>query len=290
MVGCKKENVRENEVQNTPNEFGVSTDGKMLIFKTVDDYEKTIDGANANKHEILFQTIEGLQFKNYFSKSETKSNEENAMDNFLGKLLNPDGVIQIEDHIYKVDLPNEKVYVIEIKNKETDYNDLVAGNSSNKNVSVYSTDDDVLHAVKEGVVEKCGGIGSFDKSTSKISPPPCHDLIPFDCRIRFFKGGIIFNLYAEANAYYASIGFYNMYLELNPVYYVKRPCGSSNTTGPYNVVNYQSSIGASLYQKFQSYQGSRNLNQCQFRARVKVTGNDCSGNPYTVYSPWVQNY
>lgn len=284
---CKKEKLQQQtEIQNVKNEFGVSTDGRMLIFSTVADYEKAIVSENVSKFELLFSTIEGLKFKNYFSQSEVKSGVVEKMDDFLGKLLNPEGAIQIEDHIYKVDLDKEKVFVIKSTLKDSDYNDLITGNTSNKNVMEFSTDDDVIHAIKEGSLEKCGGIGSFDKYTDNVLLPSV-DAQYFRGRIRFFKGGIIFNLYGEALASY-NPGFDKLYIELSPVYYIKRPCGSSNTTGPYNVANYQSHSDfnyAGPYHKYQSYQGSRNLNHCQFRMRVKAVG---AINGIVRYTSWVQ--
>lgn len=55
-------------------------------------------------------------FENYFSSKNNefvaKSGESNEMDDFLGQLLNKDGAIVIGEHLFKIDLTNEKVYTV----------------------------------------------------------------------------------------------------------------------------------------------------------------------------------
>lgn len=274
MVGCKKENVRQNEVKNTPNEFGISTDGKMLIFKTLEDYENAVGGESDNRKDDLLQTINAFKFKNYFTTLTAKSDNENEMDDFFGQLLNSDGAIQIEDHIYKIDLPNEKVFVIEAKNKETDYKDLVIENSYNKKISVYSIDDDVLYAVKDGFTEKCGGIGGGEYVTSVVD-------FGKDVRcqgsVKHFRAGIYFRTTARFVPLLSGVLYTELEIKGPQAWAKKRPCGSGS------VITSSSGIKKSGYtqQLWEFYSGARNLNGYYLFARVK-----CTFNGVTQYSTW----
>ena len=285
MVGCKKENVQQNENRSTSNEFGVSTDGKMLIFNTLEDYEKAVDGENENKREFLFQTIKKLKFENYFSKASSNSiSSEDEMDDFLGQLLNPDGAIQIENHIYKIDLANEKVYVVDVHNKETDYEDLVIGNTSNKKISEYSTDDDVLYAVKNGIIEKCGGIGSFDNSSNVVSLDNSGQ-IKFDSNCKYFQGGIYFRVtgrveYTEA---FSGTAFIALEIQSPEAWMKRKPCGSGTITTHHAGERVS---GYHYRHLFEAYSKTRAINGIYMfvRARAEITP---PGQPKIIkYTTW----
>lgn len=307
MVGCKKENVRQNEVQNVSNEFGVSTDGKMLIFETLEDYEKAVViREDESKKGDLLQIVKSFKFKNYFSNVQQKSeNPEHEMDDFIGQLLSPEGTIQIENHIYKIDLPNEKVYVIEAANKEKHYNDLITGNISNKEVKEYSTGDDVLYAVKDGETEKCGGIGGGiyrcyantyqGQIVKTFSDGVVWRLNPF---ARFFRMGIYFRLSSQFEVWrYPSSSHttggqvvsnisgsgvtIEMFVRSPAGWWQRRPCNS----GTIGILNPGFHYSQNIYGNYTKvvYDGIRNLNGYYFfvQGRAKYTdGSVTIASPY----------
>jgi len=81
-----------------------------------------------------------------FSSQEEEVIETNE---FLSSLLNEDGLIIIGDHYFKVNLSSEKVYVLNTQ-FENEVDDLKEENTSNKNVMIFSTDDDVIDLLGEG--------------------------------------------------------------------------------------------------------------------------------------------
>lgn len=72
----------------------------------------------------------------------------------LPKILNTDKIVKISPHLFKVDLINEQVLVLDEAN-EGDYPDLTASNLANPNIIVFSTEDDVLSLLDQG---STGGI------------------------------------------------------------------------------------------------------------------------------------
>src|SRR5690554_7283133 len=158
LIGCKKESLPISEIKNSE----ITSDGKLLIFKSVEGFEKTVNEQNVESLEQLLSKISSQNYKNYFSVDhpELKNGESNQeMDDFFGQLLNEDGAIQIGSHLFKIDLGTDQVFVIKSENKESDYDDLINGNTNNNNVAVYSVDQDVLYLVNGEPEEKCGGIG-----------------------------------------------------------------------------------------------------------------------------------
>jgi hypothetical protein len=163
VVGCKKEN-KLPLVESNQSE--ISANGKMLIFESVESYEKSVEYTTAEKRERLLSDISKLNFKNYFSVDHLNSKSGNdsiqEMDDFLGQILNDAGIVQIGNYIYKVNLQSEKVFVLPVSNS-AEYEDLVNENKSNKNIRQFTTGDDVIYLAESGEPgEKCGGIGNFD--------------------------------------------------------------------------------------------------------------------------------
>lgn len=264
---------------------GLTTDGKILKFATLEDYEKAVDHEQEDLQTNMLAAIKSVKFKNYATLEQvnqptTDKSKGQEMDEFLAQLLNVDGAVQIQDHIYKVDLAKEKVFVIKAEDRATHYQDLIHGNTSNKAVMEYSTDDDVLYAVRDGINEKCGdtGIGSDNKSTSLC----CVDNLcnnSFQGEAKFNKYGIYFSLTFKCKKL-AGDGLF-MQIDLSKIYY-KQKCGY--TTGPYVVNGYG---GHSSSFEYQSYSGSKNLNQVWFTGRVRGQ-KTINGQTLYVTSSWAE--
>ena len=70
--------------------------------------------------------------------------EDTLYPEFLQKILNDDYIVQIDNWLIKVDAAKEQVLALEI-NKSNEYVDLAKSNLNNKNIQVYSTNDDVIN-------------------------------------------------------------------------------------------------------------------------------------------------
>jgi hypothetical protein len=166
VISCKKNEILKNDsIQpiessnnlKSLNLNSVTTDGSILIFNTVEDYEELLtpledaqrpEDQAVYRDSVFLSFIEGLsysKFKTSTTYSTLVSNKE--VENYpelILALLNSDGAIQIGDHIYRLDFINKNVYVIDLINKTSSYQDLVLGNTTNSHVRKYNWDDEVI--------------------------------------------------------------------------------------------------------------------------------------------------
>ena len=210
MVGCKKMNPAtvaeglQNETKYVSVETirGLEKTGSILRFETIEDYVDFVEDSIQIKWQRIDDFTAAQGFENYFVQNPIVDEEDSlAMDDMFGKLLNADAVVIIGDYAVKVDLPNEAVFVAPYNNLAGHYADLIAGNTGNKNVKKFSTDDDVIDYLLTGVdFEKCGGSASFDQWSNNIFPFDNNSQW-FKWRIRYFKSGIYFAVRAKVYHY-----------------------------------------------------------------------------------------
>ena len=276
---------------------GLTTDGKILKFATLEDYEKAVDHEQEDIQTNMLAAIKSVKFKNYATLEQvnqptTDKSKGQEMDDFLAQLLNVDGAVQIQDHIYKVDLAKEKVFVIKAEDRATHYQDLIHGNISNKAVSEYSTDDDVLYAVRDGINEKCGGNGTHTKVANPIGFNDNQEYEYYQFSIGNFKAGIyfsfraIFELLPNPNMFGAPTSSVQFEKIITPhqLHLQFRPCNSSAnhyySTGtfpmPYNGTHSSKWVAAS---------SSRNLNKisASMRGVLKRNGITYTTDLLTLY-------
>lgn len=283
IVGCNKENIAISEI----NKNEVSIDGKLLVFNSVEDFERLVDEQNLESREHLLSELSTENYKNYFNIDHPELNNGESsqeMDNFLGQLLNEDGAIQIGRHIFKIDLGTEKVFVIKSENKELDYDDLINGNTNNTNVAAYSVDQEVLYLVNGEAEEKCGGIGGFDNYSNTVNLDDDGN-IKFNSRCRLFRAGVYFRVYGSVEYTQAYSGQVNIALEIQgPQAWMKRkPCGSGTITTHHSGER----VSGYFYRYlFEAYSKTRNLNGIYMfvRARAEIAP---PGQPtVTKYTNW----
>lgn len=306
IIGCKKDSIQKNVTRNLISEPNASKDGKTLVFESIESFEKTINDLTEKKIENLTSSISKNGYNNYFSIPHSAVKNDNdsiqEMDEVLGQLLNEDGVIQIENHIYKVDLEKESVYVITVENKETNYLDLINGNTSNKNVTSYSINQDVLHLVNGEPEQKCGGVGGGSYScypnvsqgqiVATLGDGSVWRLNP---GVKFFKAGIYFRLSSlydiwafpsstssSGNKVKNIHGLFTVeiFCRYPQGWYKKKPCGGGDVGTQAGGFYYSKTLGA-YQQTF--YSGIRNLNGYYFyiQGRVKYpNGSVTIASPY----------
>lgn len=308
IVGCEKEeitspNISPNTSYNV-SQNAISSDGEILIFESVESFESAVDDLTDEKIEDLTSEVAKLQFENYFSVEHPslKNSSNTEMDNVLGQLLNKDGVIQIGSHIFKIDLSTEQVFVISTDNKKTDYEDLINGNTSNKKISVYSVDEDVLYIVNGETREKCSGIGGgLYKSYPNILDAPIINTTSsgavwrLNPAVDFFRAGVYFRL----SSFYQVWSFPNtttsraiklsdlegitieMFCRYPQGWYKKKPCGGGDVgtqAGGFYYSNTAGSYGINFYT------GSRNLNGYYFYVQGRAKYPNGSVTNATLYA------
>lgn len=142
------------------------------------------------------------------SAQETEVIESNE---FLSSLLNEDGLIEIGDHYFKVNLSSERVYVLS-NQFESEIADLKEENTDNKNILVFSTNDDVLYLIDEGSKGTINGRSQLFCRESNANGDKddefSYDLgddLRQDNKVVYQSVGIYFSLQAKTKMQYKNI-------------------------------------------------------------------------------------
>ncbi|MEN9700994.1 MAG: hypothetical protein RIR55_297 [Bacteroidota bacterium] len=285
---CQKESTNVKIEENDKLEFNVSSDGRMLIFKTSKDYKKIIEDTTSRLRSKFFETVKNMKHTTYSEYlGLTKNNEDDSLigDEELAQILNEDWIVQIGDYLYRVNKPTESVYVL-ASSQIDDYQDLVNENMSNKNIRKFSTSDGVIELAENGDEGQKGLFCNEDNLADLYDDVPVFIIPGFgevyqfwgDCDYR--KYGIYFTIVTRARS--SVIGQIRIYIQLENVWH-HQSCGS--TAGPYSVPWYQSNPPTDNFQKHRSYSGSIPLNglHTKFRIRCEVPNVPQGGNSYSTY-------
>lgn len=286
VVGCKKEVVKNPATQNesTSSEFNISSDGKMLIFKTTDGYKKVVNDPTEEIKSKFLKEVANFKHTTYselLSMSKSSENDDLLGDDDLAQILNEDWIVQIGDYLYRVNKPTESVYVLPAS-KVSEYQDLVNENVANKNIRKFSTEDDVIELVESGAEgQKSLCFQSYanqrNEFISATLPLGYGMQLIIDMRSKYFAAGIFFNLKSFTSTFAQGLSWndvssdYPQYVYQNYALYLKMTgrrrykvrCGTD--TGYYTWSKEGSgSAGVVL----QSYQGSKGLNKYELIANV----------------------
>ena len=118
LFSCKKQETIQ--PQNQLNGFNVSVKNDRLVFSTVADYQKAVDNPTAETRQNFLKTVNQLSFTPLNKKAINATGELAALihDEYFKTILNQDMVVQIGNHIYRVNPLTEKVYVLPVANED----------------------------------------------------------------------------------------------------------------------------------------------------------------------------
>lgn len=263
-----------------------------LVFKTITDYENIVNQPTEQTKTKFLKTVNLLNGFTSFAKKQNTSTtlrtstgelENLIKDDYFKSILNSDLAVQIGNNIFRVNPVTEKVYALPVANADQ-YKDLISENTTNRNIQTFSTADNILDIIQndgyKALICKQSGIGSYHPFTGVINVDNA-GTIQISGKLNFDRYGLYFTLYSEANA--NANGLVEVTTEFSPVYYHVR-CGA--TVGPYYLTSGYGSL--SKYKVYQSYQGSKNLNEVYFRARFHGKIILPNGTPFTKDSGWIQ--
>lgn len=150
FVSCKKESSESNQQSYVKQQEGIYSDGKLLVFKTYQDFESVVQMPTPEVEKDFLKKVGSMDHTTYSkSKQLSKSDIDLVGDEFLAQILNEDLAVQIGSWIYRINKPTEKVYALSVRNAD-DYPDLIAEKISNTNVLEYSTEEDVIEILEPG--------------------------------------------------------------------------------------------------------------------------------------------
>jgi hypothetical protein len=174
IVGCNKEVIKkQNQIENEnvgqtkalANSYGICTDGSILIFNTIEDFDRlsSIPQTMTQEQEEeywqgLINEINNLSFPKFKQTKQylgwlIKGTQENYPSMLLN-FLNKDGAVQLGNNIYRLDFDSELCYVISANDKATAYADLVSGNTGNKSVRMFTWYQEVVDIVENRFVKE----------------------------------------------------------------------------------------------------------------------------------------
>jgi hypothetical protein len=255
LYSCKKQETILPQNSITTNELSISIKEDRLVFQSIEDYENTIDhlakigDGNFAKweNEIGFNSMR----KNF---TETELNKTGIVDPLLATLLNKDAIIQIENEVYKIDVPNESVKVINVS--------LYSGLNSfgSKSARTYSTQDNILEMIKGNITRAiCNGCpgGSNDKYGSTASS------VNISMKVVYQRAGIYYSLQSKIKKDNCLNGCpsVGIYLSGSASY---QKCGGGSGT-PSNAVG-----GTEREYNWRAYEGSNRLKQYNFNVNFSI--------------------
>lgn len=271
--------------------FNLSKRGDLLVFKSIEDYEKIIDNPTDSLMEQVLQAIHSLKFNSIsdYLIDSTNNLKDPAKfkslltidtlfsDDYFKSLLNTDLCIQIGKNIFRINPLSEKVFILP-DSCINSYTDLINEKTINKDILTFSTEDEVLDLVENDSQQntrkkkKCkdpyankGHNASFlTDGTGKLAIA------------RYRKFGIFFHLYADIDQIGTWPGPYEFVL--GPGYpdsmWVKfdvRCKSSSNANYGGQAKGFYKSIAQR--QRYNAWKGSRALSKYYFAFKVTNTSN-----------------
>lgn len=283
IAGCKKD--VSNPAPKFDSALNIATDGRMLIFKTSEDYSKIIDGQNEKEWSLFLSKVKKMEHFTYAEVlGKSKTGEDLIGDESLSEILNEDCIVQIGDYLYRVNKLTESVYVLPAENI-SEYQDLVSENKSNPHIRKFSTSEDVIELAESGAEGQkglfCGDSYANQKNEfiSATIPLGYGMSLIIDMRAKYYAAGIYFNLKAFASTFAQGLSWndlssdypqyvyqsYGFYLKLDGRRRYKERC---KTDTGYHYFSAQGTGAGASTVTLQSYQGSKGLNKYQLVSNV----------------------
>ncbi len=141
LVSCTKEQ-KENVVAPVQ-----KVDVARVVFESIEEYENLFADPATSEEKINKVAARFGTFNE--SARVGTALEDTLYPEELQKILNDDHIVQIAQWLIKVDAAKEQVLVLDKKYLDQ-YNDLAISNLNNKNILVYSTEDEVLSMLQNG--------------------------------------------------------------------------------------------------------------------------------------------
>ncbi|MFM2192997.1 MAG: hypothetical protein RLZZ118_1954 [Bacteroidota bacterium] len=169
FISCNKNQIKQtssnlsNQTKQTRSVSELTTNGitissidNVLSFSSISDYESIVNSENRQTLINFASDIENSGIiSNYYS---TVNGEEKQQFEFLGKLLNTQGIIKIGEFLILIDFTNEKVFA----KSDGSVSELLSAKEGTviPNVLTFDIKDDVIEELK---IKKTRGLFCNDK-------------------------------------------------------------------------------------------------------------------------------
>jgi hypothetical protein len=274
LSSCKKEAVKNTHSQLASHEKSLryGTDGRMLIFYSVADYETTVTDPTEEDRNAFLEDIDALGYKSYSDYlAEDETRTDAVGEDFLAHVLNKDRIVQIGSYLYQVDILTGEVLVLPAAELD-EYQDLADGAVSNPHIKKYSVEEDVIELVESGKESGEKGLcfEGYAHSRNESRVLTVDDLYDiqhkFRCEVSYYSGGVFFNLksqmqawtiYYDIDAKQKKTKIYEHLLKIECTRRYKKRCENENPWYSFGGIGLTNADGDWL--KLHSYQGSKGL-------------------------------
>jgi hypothetical protein len=165
--------------------------------------------AKLNNFHSLRKYHEELLVNPSLAKRGSSVDDGVISDDYFASLLSPEGTLQIDDNIYRIDVENQKVYYINGTDQGALYSELISENPDNPDIKYFDTSDTVLDLLDSGqegkpcpvtsdsvtYVERCSD-GSANRSSAYFIDG-YQEGYRNDCKLDYEKYGIYFSIIAK---------------------------------------------------------------------------------------------
>ena len=284
--------------------FKLGNEGRFLIFKTEQGYQKAIENPDTQDRIDFFARLDELNFDSYYKivdKDPKLAEKPIFKDDYITRFINKDFIVQVGNYIFKIDPVNERVYALHEDDIQF-YTDLVNSNTANSLIKEFSTGDEVIELLKvngNGSVNRnsapklgcnedgCGGKESISTLLTIPGQSAGYQVWAYNDYNRY---GVYFSLAAWVRGSFPRTDGhpYRIYIQCENKWYKPR-CRS--LVGPESFPWYQDGVAKDNRQKYQSYSSTRPLNglHLKTRCRLEIDGVPQGGNPYTtVFTEWTR--
>jgi hypothetical protein len=248
-------------------DFGLSVKNDMLAFSTLANYKTVIENPEEAVRNNFMATVIALRHPASLLNNKTTDLYKAIDDDYFAALLNVKGCVQIGAFIYKVNPFNSSVFVLAEANIAS-LSDLLIENISNKDILLYSINEEVIEMVESGTpsgkrtglfCESAVATTSLKKDVKVENPNGESGWLSGEVKYSYI--GIGFKL--KATGWLTCL---NRYIQIHivPNYY-KQKCGYM--AGPMQQWNYGLTTGPTNSSgiEYQSYMGIKPLNEIYFR-------------------------
>lgn len=182
LFSCKKESISTgleplkpgSGTTKSAESYGISTDGRMLIFNTLDDYARVVENPDESTMADFTREAQALSFTSYAEQLDNLPEEQRTNElgsDYFTSFVNTDYIVQIGNYVYKLAPKQSKVLVLDAADIAY-YDDLKNMNTTNKKIRVFSMADDVVELAESGAEGEKGLFCSENNAT----PDPFDDM------------------------------------------------------------------------------------------------------------------
>lgn len=188
----------------------IAIENDRVKFASFDDYEYVANNSDQSELDEFITSLNNTGVLTSYNSIANHSNDDAFKFNFIGDIVNSQGIIEIDNFLVLLDFEASKVFASKTINVQ---NLLDAKNGTvNNDVSVFDMDEDVIEELK---IKKTRGLFCGDRhalgkthtspkleTTARLTWKDC-DTVHHDCRIslelntNYCKYGIWFKLYSE---------------------------------------------------------------------------------------------